>query len=92
MSETDENKGRERGEAVLAIFQRGAEFTKQLLDENSRLRRELSDVQQRHSHAAQSDDEWDKLRQELTTKIEELEAAEGTERRTAAAFPCCAER
>lgn len=73
MSETDENKGRERGEAVLAIFQRGAEFTKQLLDENSRLRRELSDVQQRHSHAAQSDDEWEKLRQELTTKIEELE-------------------
>jgi hypothetical protein len=73
MSQTDESQGRERGEAVLAIFQRGAEFTKQLLDENSRLRRELNDVQQRHSQAAQSDDEWDKLRQELNAKIEELE-------------------
>ena len=73
MSETDENNGRERGEAVLAIFQRGAEFTKQLLDENSRLRREFNDVKQRHSDAAQNDDEWEKLRQELTTKIEELE-------------------
>jgi hypothetical protein len=27
----------------------------------------------RHAHAAQSDDEWSKLREELTTKIEELE-------------------
>ena len=73
MSETTENNGRERGEAVLAIFQRGAEFTKQLLDENSRLRREYNDIQLRHSQAAQSDDEWNKLRQELTAKIEELE-------------------
>ena len=63
----------DRGEAVLAIFQRGAEFTKQLLDENSRLRRELGEVQMRHSRAAQSDGEWSKLRQELTSKIEELE-------------------
>lgn len=73
MSQSDENQGRERGEAVLAIFQRGAEFTKQLLDENSRLRRELGDVQRRHIHAAQSDDEWGKLREELNSKIEELE-------------------
>ncbi len=73
MSDTDEGNGPERGEAVLAIFQRGAEFTKQLLDENSRLRIELNDVRQRHTYAAQSDDEWSKLREELTTKIEELE-------------------
>jgi nitrate/nitrite-specific signal transduction histidine kinase len=73
MSEINDNDGHERGEAVLAIFQRGAEFTKQILDENSRLRRELGDVQRRHAHAAQSDDEWDKLRQELSAKIEELE-------------------
>ncbi len=63
----------DRGEAVLAIFQRGAEFTKQLLDENSRLRRELGEVQLRTSHAAQSDDEWSKLREEFNSKIEELE-------------------
>ena len=73
MSETDDNNGNDRGEAVLAIFQRGAEFTRQLLDENSRLRTELSEVQKRDADAAQSDDEWGKLRQELTSKIEELE-------------------
>ncbi len=73
MSELDDNNGNDRGEAVLAIFQRGAEFTRQLLDENSRLRTELSEVQKRHTDAAQSDDEWGKLRQELTSKIEELE-------------------
>jgi GAF domain-containing protein len=73
VSETDDNNGNDRGEAVLAIFQRGAEFTRQLLDENFRLRTELSEVQKRDTDAAQSDDEWGKLRQELTSKIEELE-------------------
>lgn len=73
MSETDEDLGSDRGEAVLAIFQRGAEFTRQILEENERLRRELSRVQLRHGQAAQSDSEWDKLRQELIAKIEELE-------------------
>jgi hypothetical protein len=78
MSEMNDNNGDDPGEAVLAIFQRGAEFTRQLLDENSRLRRELGDVQLRHSHAAQSDDEWSKLRQELNSKIEELESQNQT--------------
>jgi len=74
MSESDEPLGGERGEAVLAIFQRGAEFTKQILDENERLQRELSDVQLRHGQAAQSDDEWAKLRHELVARIEDLES------------------
>jgi hypothetical protein len=73
MSEIIEKDGSERGEAVLAIFQRGAEFTKELLDENARLRRELGEMQARDQQAAQSDDEWGKLREELGTKIEELE-------------------
>lgn len=73
MSETDESVASDRGEAVLAIFHRGAEFTKQILDENTRLRRELSEMQLRHGQAAQSDSEWDKLRVELISKIEELE-------------------
>jgi len=73
MSVSDENLGREKGEAVLAIFQRGAEFTKQILQENERLRRELSDVQVHHGQAAQSDDEWEKLRHELIDKIDVLE-------------------
>jgi len=73
MSEADEQLGLDRGEAVLAIFRRGAEFTKQILAENERLRRDLSDVQSRHTQAAQSDHEWGKLRQELICKIEDLE-------------------
>jgi len=42
MSETEDNLGADRGDAVLAIFQRGAEFTKQIIEENTRWRRELS--------------------------------------------------
>ena len=74
MSESDEKLGGDRGEAVLAIFQRGAEFTKQILSENERLRKELSNVELRHGQAAQNDDEWAKLRNELTSKIEDLES------------------
>jgi nitrate/nitrite-specific signal transduction histidine kinase len=76
--EWDEREGPDRGEAVLAIFQRGAEFTRQLLKENARLRRELGDIQLRQSHAAQSDREWQKLRDELTTRIDELESRNQT--------------
>lgn len=78
MSEKEQNPGVDRGEAVLAIFQRGADFTRQILEENARLRQDLSNVQLRHSHAAQSDDEWEKLREELNSKIEELENANQT--------------
>lgn len=74
MSETDDSQSGDRGEAVLAIFQRGAEFTKQILDENTRLRQRLSEVQLRHGQAAQCDTEWEKLRYELIDKIEELES------------------
>ncbi len=73
MSDIEGNDRNERGEAVLAIFQRGAEFTRELLDENVRLRRELGDMEIRNCQAAQSDDEWSKLREELGSKIEELE-------------------
>jgi nitrate/nitrite-specific signal transduction histidine kinase len=73
MSEVFDKDGADKGEAVLAIFQRGAEFTKELLEENVRLRRELNETQIRNHQAAQSDDEWGKLREELGSKIEELE-------------------
>lgn len=36
--------GYEHGEAVLSIFKRGAEFTKQLLAENEQLRSQLQVV------------------------------------------------
>lgn len=78
MSEIDDSVGKERGEAVLAIFQRGAEFTRELLDENTRLRRALSQVELRQGQAAQCDVEWDKLRQELIGQIEELESRNQT--------------
>jgi transcriptional regulator with GAF, ATPase, and Fis domain len=78
MSEDVEKDGGDKGEAVLAIFQRGAEFTKELLDENARLRRELGEVQVRDRQASQSDTEWDKLREELGSKIQELEGKNET--------------
>ncbi|HPG28479.1 MAG: GAF domain-containing protein [Spirochaetaceae bacterium] len=74
MKERDGAESTERGEAVLAIFQRGAEFTRQLLEENARLRRELGALELRHGQAAQCDTAWEKLRQELISKIEDLES------------------
>jgi nitrate/nitrite-specific signal transduction histidine kinase len=78
MSESDEQEDSDRGDAVLAIFQRGAEFTRELLDENVRLRRELGEVRHRQHDAAGSDVEWSKLREELLGRIEELESRNQT--------------
>ena len=64
----------ERGEAVLAIFQRGADFMKQLMDENESLRKQLADVHGRQEIASQSDEDWDGLRKELADKIANLES------------------
>jgi len=71
----DERKQRqeERGVAVLSIFRRGAEFTKQILSENEELRDRLAEVENRQQQAAQDPDEWDKLRIELGTRISSLE-------------------
>ena len=62
-----------RAEEFLALFRKGADFTKELMEENERLRRELASVEQRQHSAAQSDDEWDKLRTELLGRIQSLE-------------------
>jgi hypothetical protein len=67
-------EGGDRGEAVLAIFQRGAEFTRQLLGENERLRGRINAIETRQNEAAQSPGDWDKLRYELINRIEGLEA------------------
>ncbi len=64
----------DRGEAVLAIFKRGADFMKQLMDENEQLRKQLVDVHGRQESASQSDTEWDALRGELNEKIADLES------------------
>jgi nitrate/nitrite-specific signal transduction histidine kinase len=63
----------ERGEAVLAIFKRGAEFMKQLMDDNDRLRKQINAVETRQQQAAQDPREWEDLRFELLGKIQNLE-------------------
>ncbi len=62
-----------RADEFLAVFRRGAEFTKELLEENQRLRRQLLDVNQRDDDAAQDTTEWGKLREQLLSRIEGLE-------------------
>ena len=64
----------DRGEAVLAIFKRGADFMKQLMDENEQLRKQLADVHGRQETAAQSPTDWEALRVELSEKIANLES------------------
>lgn len=64
----------ERGEAVLAIFKRGADFMKQLMEDNENLRKELSAVESRQHTAARNSGDWEDLRQELLGRIEELES------------------
>ena len=73
MSKSDSDGG-SRGEAVLAILQRGAEFTRELLEENQRLQRHLESIQDRQREAAQSPDDWEKLRVELSDRIAGLES------------------
>ena len=63
----------DRGDAVLAIFHRGAEFARELLSENERLRGRINAIEARHQEAAQSPGDWDKLRYELLGRIDNLE-------------------
>jgi nitrate/nitrite-specific signal transduction histidine kinase len=70
----DSDGGMGKGEAVLAIFQRGAEFTKQILQENESLRRQLTEVQSRQLTAAQCPEEWEALRVDLADRISLLES------------------
>jgi len=73
MSDEIPKKSYERGEAVLQIFQRGAEFTRQLLAENEQLRAHIRSLDDRQTQAAQDDGEWGKLRQELLERIRHLQ-------------------
>jgi len=62
-----------RGDAVLAIFKRGAEFTKQILEENESLRSQLSQLQYRQLSAAQDPGDWEDLGVELRDRLSLLE-------------------
>ncbi|HXK23321.1 MAG TPA: GAF domain-containing protein [Myxococcota bacterium] len=63
-----------RAEEFLGIFRKGAEFSRELLRENERLRSELAAVQDRQETAARSPETWEKLRRELLARIATLEA------------------
>jgi hypothetical protein len=69
----DETDLQRKAEEFLALFRKGADFTKELLRENERLRRQLVAVEDRQNSAAQSDVEWAKLRSELLGRIQSLE-------------------
>ncbi|MCA9513149.1 MAG: GAF domain-containing protein [Myxococcota bacterium] len=70
----DRNDLADRAEAVLSVFRRGAEFTKELLDDNHRLRSQLRETQERQQWAARDDGDWAKLRTELLERIDLLES------------------
>jgi nitrate/nitrite-specific signal transduction histidine kinase len=62
-----------RAEEFLSLFSKGADFTRELLEENLRLRTRLVGVEDRQSYAAQDEGEWEKLRVELLERIHGLE-------------------
>jgi nitrate/nitrite-specific signal transduction histidine kinase len=63
-----------RGEELLQHFNRGLEFTRELLRENERLRRRLVELEDEQQNAARSPADWEKLRRELLAKIRGLES------------------
>ena len=62
-----------KGEEFLSLFSRGAEFTKELLRENERLRARVMAIQDKQESAARNPEDWGKLRHELLARIENLE-------------------
>jgi GAF domain len=69
----DDSDLQRKAEEFFALFRKGTDFTKELLRENERLRRQLVTVEDRQTSAAQSDLEWAKLRSELLGRIQSLE-------------------
>jgi nitrate/nitrite-specific signal transduction histidine kinase len=69
-----ENDLREKADEFMSIFRRGAEFTRELVKENERLRQALMQLDNRQNEAAQDGGEWEKLRQELLERINGLES------------------
>ena len=55
------------------VFKRGAEFTKELLHENERLRRRIVEAEEQQQEAARTPEDWGKLRVELLNRIASLE-------------------
>ena len=62
-----------QGEEVLNILKRGADFTKELLQENEKLRLQLVGLEDTQQLAALNPEDWEKLRVELLGRIQNLE-------------------
>lgn len=69
----DRTEFEDRAEAVLSVFRRGAEFTREILEDNNRLRAELNALRTRDHSAAQDEGDWAKLRHDLLSRIDQLE-------------------
>ena len=69
----DSERGARKGEEVLHILKRGADFARELMQENERLRSEMARSESETRSAAQSPEDWTKLRMELLERIESLE-------------------
>jgi hypothetical protein len=69
----DDQKRVDRAEEFLTLFKRGADFTREILRENERLRMEIMTVRSRQETAAQDPEDWCKLREELLDRIRTLE-------------------
>ncbi len=69
----DRSKGFRRGEEFLSMFSRGLEFTKELVQENEKLRKKILFLEQQQNTAAHDPKDWDGLRAELLARIESLE-------------------
>jgi hypothetical protein len=57
----------------LGLFKKGADLTRELLEDNENLRRELARLEDRQALAARSPEQWTKLRHELLGRIQRLE-------------------
>jgi len=69
----DDQKRTDRAEEFVQLFNRGAEFTREIIRENERLRVDLVQIRDRQESAAQNPRDWGKLRQELLERIKSLE-------------------
>ena len=64
----------------LGLFEKGAAWGQELLQENRRLREELQRYRDQHESAGESPEQWTKLRHELLARIHMLEQECGTVR------------
>jgi GAF domain-containing protein len=60
-------------EEFLHLFKRGAQFTKDLLGENERLRGRIACIEEEQAAASKTPEGWDKYRHEMVSRLQDLE-------------------